>query len=390
MRRVALGRRAMGAALALAAFVGPLDDASAHRGGWDVLGEKRVGIGLDRDVIELERRDGRFDALKLQVRNGNIMLLGMTIVYGNGVRQDFRAGVFMRDGAETQAIDLKGESRFLQRVELRYGTLDFGGSRAAVTVLGRRAAEPRRRDSRPVAQFRDLGPRWQRVGVQRVEGRRDVDVIDLDVGEQLYDAVVLRVMDGEVRLRDMRVRYGNGEEHDLSSRERLYAGDSTDVKELRLAGRNEGRFIDSIELRYGSRRSGPRGARVEVWARKAKVTRRRLGRRWEELGSDRVGRRGAETETIRVGRSEGRFAAIILHADGGNVALRSVRVTYGNGRREELPARQLIPAGGASEVLKLRSRNGRGRRVRKIDLVYARLDNRRRPATVTVYGRRPR
>src|SRR6266852_9190334 len=68
------------------------------------------------------------------------------------------------------------------------------------------------------------------------------------------------------------------------------------------------------------------------------------------LGGARVD--GArDQDTIRVGASSGMFRAIQLRVHGGAVNFDRVVVRYGNGTREELQVRSLIPAGGQTRII---------------------------------------
>jgi len=416
MMRLGLGRILPAIVLVLAVVASGTVPAQAQRGDWVVLGEKQVRIGLDKDFIELNRRDGRFDALKLEVRSGNVFLIGMTIVYGNGLRQDVDANFLMRDGAETDAFDLRGESRFLDRIELRYGSLDFGGSRATVRVLGRQVRGRARVPS--VANrgrsFRDLGRGWSRIGRQSVDGRRDIDAIQLDTGDGRFSEIVLRVIDGQVRLRELSVTYGNGETEELRPGDVLEAGEESEPLVFRTRRGRNGRFIDRIEMRYGATRRSGRRAVVEIWGRRvgrgrgndarsggvtgvARPANRqgaapRRGSRPRQdldlLGSARVLAPG-ESARIDVGRREGVFERLIIEAAGGDVPLRSVSVVFGNRQRADFNVRRVIREGDRVE---LRIDQGRrdGRRVRDIDVTFGRGGNDGRRVRAIVYGDRAR
>lgn len=362
----------------LAAVMAASVTAQAQRGNWEVLGEQRSRPGVESLVIEAGRRDGRFDAIRIAVSGGNILLLGVDITFGNGDRQRIRVRTPMFAGSETDAIQLDGgaRGRFIRSVEVRYGSLGFLG-RPTVKLLGHPV---RGRPGRGEARFRDLGPRWQRVGVERVSRDRERDVIQLSRRDGRFDAIMLRVRQSPVRIRRVSVVFGNGQKQDFDLPNVLRPGDS-DVLELR--GRR-GRFIDRIEMVYRDVGS-PRRARVAVFARKAeqRPAFRDLGPNWELVATERPSRQ-RDRDVIQMSRRDGRFDAMIIRVKSNDVRFRRVRVVYGNGRAEDLDVDREIGEGEESEVLELRGR--RGRFIDRIELIY-RTAARGRPAEVEVWAR---
>jgi len=346
------------------------------RGGWEVLGEQRSRPGVESLAIDVPgRRAGRFDALKIGVRGGNILLLGIEITFGNGDRQRENVRVPITGGNETRPIDLEGRGRFIRSVEVRYGSLGFFG-RPTVVVLGRPAGG---RPDRPDPVFGDLGPRWERLSVERVERERERDVIQLSRRDGRFDAIVLRVRQSPIRMRRVTVVFGNGQRQNFDLPNVLRRGD-TDVLELR--GRR-GRFIDRIVMVYRDA-GGQRRARVEVWGREyQRQGFRDLGPNWSRLSIERAeGNR--ETEVIPLSRSDGRFNALLLRVMVSPVRIRRVRVVFGNGNRQDFDLRNVLRAGEEAGPLELRGR--RGRFIRRIVLVYRDAGGNRR-GRIEVWGR---
>jgi len=349
------------------------------RGDWEVLGEQRSRPGVESLVIDVPgRRAGRFDALKVGVRGGNILLLSVEVRFGNGDRQKVRVRFPLTAGAETGPIDLQGGGRFIRSVKVRYGSLGFLG-RPTIAVLGHPV---RGRPGRPEVGFRDLGPRWERLSVERVERSRDRDVIQLSRRDGRFDAILLRVRQSPIRLRRVRVVFGNGRRQDFDLPNRLRRGD-TDILELR--GRR-GRFIDRIVLVYRDIGS-PRRARVAVFGRKAarRPEFRDLGPAWSRLSTQRADR-NRDRDVIQLSRRDGRFNALLLRVRQSPVRVRRVRVVFGNGRRQDFDLPNVLRRGD-SDVLELRGR--RGRFIDRIVLVYRDIGNQRR-ARVEVWGRQAR
>jgi hypothetical protein len=107
---------------------------------WVELGCGKVGIKPDRDSIRVGRREGRFSAIKLAVRGSKIELIDLTVVYERGPPDELRVRKKIGDGEETPALDLRGERRAIDRVDLTYRVtlgLNLIKGPATVCVLGR-------------------------------------------------------------------------------------------------------------------------------------------------------------------------------------------------------------------------------------------------------------
>jgi hypothetical protein len=106
-----------------AAHAQPRDrDHGKHKGParWEELGCNKVGLKPDRDIIRVGRREGRFSAIQLRVKGNKVEILDLKVVYGRGPADDIRVRSMIRDGGETRPLDLRGERRPIDRVELTY------------------------------------------------------------------------------------------------------------------------------------------------------------------------------------------------------------------------------------------------------------------------------
>ena len=61
----------------------------------------------------------------------------MRVVFGNGQRQDIKINQKVPAGSESNAIDLAGDARGIQRVDLLYRSLPTFKGKAEVCVDGR-------------------------------------------------------------------------------------------------------------------------------------------------------------------------------------------------------------------------------------------------------------
>ena len=96
----------------------------ADRGDWLELGCKQVSlIGRDRDTVSVGRREGRFSAIRLQVRGADVEILDLKVVYANGDPDDIPVRNLIRADSRTRPLDLRGRERSIDQVELVYRTV---------------------------------------------------------------------------------------------------------------------------------------------------------------------------------------------------------------------------------------------------------------------------
>ena len=104
---------------------------------WELLGRTSVGFLRDRDAIEVGRDDGDFSKIQLRVRNNAVHFNDLKVVYGNGRVDDIPIRSEIRAGGATRVIDLKGDDRFIRRVELVYRSRPSFRGQAVVELWGR-------------------------------------------------------------------------------------------------------------------------------------------------------------------------------------------------------------------------------------------------------------
>jgi hypothetical protein len=116
--------------------------AFAQRGGdddWVKLGEQKVGFFGDHDTIRVGKREGRFDKLAFIVRRNDIDLISLVVVYGNGKKEELAYRETLRQGQRSRPIDLRGEGRTIQEIQLVYRSKPSFKGEAVLEVYGRQA-----------------------------------------------------------------------------------------------------------------------------------------------------------------------------------------------------------------------------------------------------------
>jgi hypothetical protein len=106
------------------------------RAGFDFLGERTVDGAVDRDSIQVGRRDGRFRAIMLVVERAPVEIYDVVVTFGNGEHFEPRTRLAFGPDTRSRTIDLPGGSRVIERVDFRYGNV-HAGTRAKVELWAR-------------------------------------------------------------------------------------------------------------------------------------------------------------------------------------------------------------------------------------------------------------
>jgi hypothetical protein len=115
----------------------PISGGGGGDGEWTDLGCKRVSLfGVDRDSIDVGRREGRFRAIRLQVKGADIQMLDLKVVYGNGEPDHIPVRALIREGQRTRPLDLRGRGRIIDRIDLTYVTVPNFKGQARVCAEG--------------------------------------------------------------------------------------------------------------------------------------------------------------------------------------------------------------------------------------------------------------
>jgi len=122
--------------LMLVALISSSMTASAQQG-WVTLGCRDVNWAIDRDVIQVGRRDGRFTAVRLRVSGSDVRMLDLKVVYGTGAPDDIPVRAVIRAGQASGPLDLRGHDRVIDRIQMIYASRPNFRGRAQVCVDGR-------------------------------------------------------------------------------------------------------------------------------------------------------------------------------------------------------------------------------------------------------------
>lgn len=104
--------------------------------GWVLLGEKVVDGKVDRDVIPVGHKEGKFTRVMIVVEDSDLEMHDMEMEFGNGKKFKPAVKHFFREADRTRSIDLPKNARVIKHISFVYGNLP-GGGRARVAVYAK-------------------------------------------------------------------------------------------------------------------------------------------------------------------------------------------------------------------------------------------------------------
>ena len=125
-----LAARAVGlAVVGLAASIVP-----AMAADWQALGERIVDFRTNPETVVAKAGDGTFAKIKIEVKQTNMEIRNVKIVFGDGQSFDVALDKYMGAGS-SRVIDLPA-AKMIQKVEFSYRPASSGDRVALVRILG--------------------------------------------------------------------------------------------------------------------------------------------------------------------------------------------------------------------------------------------------------------
>lgn len=106
-------------------------------GDWFFLEDKKVGFGVDHDVIHFGNWKDDVRQIKIRVTDGPLKMYDMKVYFDNDEVQDVSLRARFAQGGESRVIDLNGGLRHLKKIEFWYETKGFARGRSRVAVWGK-------------------------------------------------------------------------------------------------------------------------------------------------------------------------------------------------------------------------------------------------------------
>jgi hypothetical protein len=111
--------------------------ANAQRGYWQHLGQSHVDGKEDHDKIKVDRR-GTFTAIQLGIKGGDIEFERVVVHFDNDEEKEIRVQERIRAGGKTRVIDLPGNRRDINSVEVWYRRGNWSSKKPTLNLWGRR------------------------------------------------------------------------------------------------------------------------------------------------------------------------------------------------------------------------------------------------------------
>ena len=106
--------------------------------GWWLLGARTVDYTLDRDVVSVEDSKTTFTSLKFIVKNGTLNMHKGTVHFKNGDTQDIEFSEAMNKTNDGRLMNLKGNSRPIEKVTFWYDTKNSSDKKSIVEIWGKK------------------------------------------------------------------------------------------------------------------------------------------------------------------------------------------------------------------------------------------------------------
>jgi hypothetical protein len=119
------------------AFTSNNTAATAKAGDWFFLEDKKVGFGVDHDVIHFGNWKDDVRQLKIKVTDGPLKMYSMKIHFDNGTTQNVELRNRFAQGSESRVIDMDGGLRHLTKIEFWYETKGFVRGKSRIAVWGK-------------------------------------------------------------------------------------------------------------------------------------------------------------------------------------------------------------------------------------------------------------
>ena len=118
-------------------FVFAVASPIAHAKHWVLLGTAHVDKSEDHKTIHVGSEAGQFHSIQLRVSGGAVEFQRVIVHFGDGSKEELADAGRVRSGVKTRELNLPGERRTIDSVELRYSKENLD-TRPEVALYGAR------------------------------------------------------------------------------------------------------------------------------------------------------------------------------------------------------------------------------------------------------------
>ncbi len=105
--------------------------------GWELLGQQQADFRADHDRIDVGRREGRFSAIRIEVRGAPLEMRDIVVTFGDGRKFSPNLRARFDENSRSRVIDLPGDRRVIRSVVFSYRSIDRREGRATVMLYAR-------------------------------------------------------------------------------------------------------------------------------------------------------------------------------------------------------------------------------------------------------------
>ena len=105
-------------------------------GDWTLVTQRNIDFSSDRESINVDS-ERRFRAIRLAVKGGPVEIGNIVVTFGDGSTFSPQVRSEFKEGAESREIDLPGDARRIQRIDLAARSTSKREGKATIMVYGR-------------------------------------------------------------------------------------------------------------------------------------------------------------------------------------------------------------------------------------------------------------
>jgi hypothetical protein len=352
--------------------------------GWVMLGERTVNGHFDHDRIEVGRIEGKFSKLTVVVENSDLEMIDFKIQFADNTDYHPTVNQLFREGTRTRVIELPPGEHTIKYLDFKYKNTPGGGN-AKVGVWAWKIGDGTAGGAPPpppppAASWDSHG--WTMLGERVVNGhgREDHDRIEVGRYEGRFSKMTVVVLDADLEMLDMSVKFGRGEPwHPQMS---YFFREGTRARAIDFPG--DERTIKFIDFKY---RNVPHEghAKVQVWAKGEAAAPpppsgnpwRFESQGWEMLGEREVNGHGREDiDKIEVGREMGKFKKLTVVVLDSELEMIDFSIKFKHGEPFHPAVNYFFREGTRTKVIDL-SGDGHDRTIQWIEFKYRNLPGER-------------